>query len=74
MTAPREKGKQKAIEGGGAAEGGQKQQSADFLALDLGGPGQPGTGTGEGGYMQMELMQQQGDVRLSSFPSFDKDQ
>lgn len=39
-------------------------QGADFLALDLGGPGQEGTGHSEQGFMQMELAQQQGDVGL----------
>lgn len=35
---------------------------ADFLSLNLGGPGQEGTGASEEGFMQMELAQQQGDV------------
>ncbi|KAK4050850.1 Integral membrane protein SED5 [Microbotryomycetes sp. JL201] len=36
-------------------------QQADFLALDLGGPGQTGSGQSEQGYMQMELAQQPAD-------------
>lgn len=43
------------------------QGGADFLALDLGGPGQEGTGHSEQGFMQMELAQQQGDVGSPSF-------
>ncbi|KAK4050722.1 Integral membrane protein SED5 [Microbotryomycetes sp. JL221] len=50
------KGKGKDVNGGQ-----QQQQQADFLALDLGGPGQAGSGQSEQGYMQMELAQQGAD-------------
>ncbi|KAK4706114.1 syntaxin 5, partial [Phenoliferia sp. Uapishka_3] len=35
--------------------------SSDFLALDLGGPGAQGSGQSEGGYMEMQLAQGQGE-------------
>ncbi|GAA5910225.1 hypothetical protein JCM5296_007226 [Sporobolomyces johnsonii] len=55
-TAPGEKGKGKAVNG--AAQ--------DFLALDLGNATDSQLGAAEGGFMQMELAQQQGDDQYLS--------
>lgn len=56
-----------------AAAGGDKGKGkaaanaagGDFLALDFGAPTDSQLGAAEGGYMQMELAQQQGDVSRS---------
>lgn len=55
------KGKGKATTAGAAAGGG-----SDFLALDLGAPSDSQLGAAEGGFMQMELAQQQGDDQYLS--------
>lgn len=55
--------------GKGKAGGGHGSQNSDFLALDLGGPSDNQLGAaegGQGGYMQMELAQQQGDDQYLS--------
>lgn len=53
--------------GGGSGPLSQPRQSTDFLALDLPGVGGAGgPGGQEGGYMEMQLAQGQGEVRFPS--------